>query len=222
MQQSHSEFEWIEQNNRRQFEFIKKYIIEDSKHGKYGRSSNFNVTTLKGKDLLIANFDIAIVGKSRRRTLISTIKHLWNKTIESDKLFSWYKKDLERKLDVTWGWLCKYEKEAIKGILPPSSAEDAKIIFDRLCQDHAGKELRLLKIKRRLSQVKYHQSRKITKEPLYLEIDKDIKKALIEAAESSNKSMTEIVEYLIETYITPQMPPPCPTNINVISEKFDL
>lgn len=216
----YSEFAWIEQDNRRQFEFIKKLIIEHSINGKYGRIANFSVTALKGKDLLISNFDIALVGKNRKAELLAKTKYLWNKTIENDQIFSWYKKDLERKLDVTWDWLCKYEKETINGMRPPSSVEDVKIIFDRISQDSEGKELRLLKIKRRLNQSKYHQSRKVEKEPLYIEIDKNIKKLLIEAADASGLSMKEIVESLIAKHLNRSVPSQNTNSTNVASEKF--
>lgn len=194
-------FDWIEEGNERQFDFIANLLDPVTRKESPRRSVEFRgfvrLSSAGLKRACIANIDCLHMVTVQKVALVSKMKELWIENISHDSIFSWYKGDLKQKIEVTWKWFLKNEPELVRGVCEPRTLDDVKKLFDKKTAFRDGKELCLGKIKRKMALDKCARNRKKELAPLYLEISKEAKSRLKEAAERRGRSMAEVVDELI-------------------------
>ncbi len=167
--------------------------------------------SLNWVERVILMFDLYENGAAEKINLLQKLEQGWNKHINNDSSFDWFrKKDEIGRCDFFWNWLLKQNPSAASDMAPMKSFQEIMIFFDARCVTQEEKLLMMERVKKAWSQKKYREGAK-DKRQCNLLLSNKVLGLLDKLSVKHQLSRAAIVELLIhdeslsETYISKRL-----------------
>lgn len=195
-----SDLKWIKTASERFVIFTINILI------KMNNLYAFNFLQTNDRNYLIELIDSINVTKDLKLNQINQIKSLWSNLESKDKDIKWINDKNIEQVDWAWGYLKKTNNLVFLPNQPTESLHRYFYVLASLdlmgfLKNSDAKELFLNKMKKTWSQKKYRDSDKI-KKPHHLPLTKNRHEQLKNLAEYFNKSIPDVLDFVIEKVYT--------------------